>query len=164
MQQSSARLLTFMMRYNLPDSRRIAHAIKVYTYAQRLGSRENLPENLQQGLEWAAILHDIGIHRAEKKHRSAAGCYQELEGPPVAAKLLKKAGLTGPITDRVLFLVGHHHSYQAIDGLDFQLLIEADLLVNMEEDAMEPAACRSIVTKYFKSELGKKLAEPFCGA
>ena len=32
---------------------------------------------------------------------------------------------------RVEYLVGHHHTYKDIDGLDYQILVEADFLVNI---------------------------------
>ena len=47
------------------------------TAAAKVGEREIV--------EAAALVHDIGIHAAEKKYRSAAGEYQEIEGPWLAA-------------------------------------------------------------------------------
>ena len=38
----------------------------------------------------AAVLHDIGIREAERKHGSSAGKYQEVEGPPIARRILEK--------------------------------------------------------------------------
>ena len=38
----------------------------------------------------AAILHDIGIHKAEEKYKSSAGNYQEIEGPPIAKAIMEK--------------------------------------------------------------------------
>jgi hypothetical protein len=52
------------------------------------------------------LLHDIGIHEAERKHNSRAGNWQELEGPPVAKELLKAIDLDDAVKERVLFLIG----------------------------------------------------------
>ena len=35
--------------------------------------------------------------------------------------------------NRVAYLVGHHHSPEQIDGIDYQILIEADYIVNASE-------------------------------
>ena len=91
----------------------------------------------------AAIVHDIGIHKAEKKYGQCGGKLQEKEGPPEAEKLLKKLGADRETIDRVCYLVGHHHTYTEIDGLDYQILIEADFLVNLYEDGVDQKAVRA---------------------
>ena len=35
--------------------------------------------------------------------------------------------------ERIIWLVTHHHTYTNIDGIDYQILIEADFLVNASE-------------------------------
>ena len=35
--------------------------------------------------------------------------------------------------NRVAYLVGYHHSPEQIDGIDYQILIEADYIVNASE-------------------------------
>ncbi len=74
----------------------------------------------------AAILHDIGAPEALRKYGSIDGPYQEKEGPPIARRILEKCGYSGALAERVCFIVGHHHSPEMIDGLDFQILYEAD--------------------------------------
>ena len=44
------------------------------------------------------------------------------------------------IIRRVSYLVGHHHTYDQIDGLDYQILVEADFLVNLYEDGVTKEA------------------------
>jgi len=73
-------VLQAMITFDAGDAKRIQHFLKVYTYATLLGRQEGLHAEVQQTLELAAILHDIGIHAAEAKYRSAAGIYQEKEG------------------------------------------------------------------------------------
>ena len=65
------------------DARRIHHFLKVYAYADTIGRLEGLPEDQQDILRTAAVLHDIGIHAAEEKYGSSSGKYQEIEGPAI---------------------------------------------------------------------------------
>jgi len=60
------------------------------------------------------------------------------------------------VIDRVCFLIGHHHTYTEISGSDYQILVEADFLVNLYEDGMAEAQARSVLQKYFKTETGKE--------
>ena len=75
------RLLTAMIEYDRGDAPRIQHFIKVYEFARIIGKMEKLDEHTQLILESAAIVHDIGIHMAERKYGSSNGKYQEIEGP-----------------------------------------------------------------------------------
>ena len=143
-----------MIDYFQDDVRRVAHALKVYGYAQAIAANEQMDSAQLVALETAAVLHDIGIHEAERLHGSSAGPFQELEGPPVARKILEKLRCDGELNARVCYLVGHHHSYDQIDGIDFQILVEADFLVNIEEDGLSQDAVRIIRKKYFKTASG----------
>ena len=51
---------------------------------------------------------------------------------------LADAGLPGDQVERVAYLVGHHHTYTDIDGIDYQILIEADYIVNASESGYSP--------------------------
>lgn len=149
-------ILTEMMRYNAGDPKRIQHAMKVYTYASLIGEKEGLDERTLDILKTAAALHDIGIHNSEKRHGSSAGNWQELEGPPVARELLAPFHFPMDFVERVCFLIGHHHTYNQIDGLDYQILVEADLLVNSYEDGLSPQTARESGQKLFRTETGKE--------
>lgn len=161
--QLMAALLLRMAFYNGSDTRRIDHALKVYGYAQMIGGNEEMPAPVRANLLMAAVLHDIGIHNAEAKYHSAAGRYQEIEGPPVARAILEELGVPVEMAERVYFLVGHHHSYTQVDGPDFQALIEADFLVNIEEDGLSKESAASIGEKYFRTESGKALLSSLFG-
>lgn len=141
-------ILTAMMRYDAGDPKRIQHALKVFAYASLIGEREGVEPRALAALKTAAALHDIGIHNCEAKYGSAAGNYQELEGPPVARVLLAPFGLPEDFTDRVCFLIGHHHTYSGVDGPDWQILLEADLLVNLYEDGASPGAARAAQPRF----------------
>lgn len=149
-------IMNDMIEYFGEDVRRINHAIKVYGFAKTLGELECLDNNGQFVLEVSAILHDIGIKVSEEKYNSSAGKYQEIEGPAVAKSILKKYKITDESMGRILHLIGNHHSYTKIDGKEFQMLIEADFIVNIFEDNINREAIISIRNKYFKTISGIK--------
>jgi HD superfamily phosphodiesterase len=152
-------VLDLAITYNGNDIKRINHLLKVFSFAHHIGVSENCDPQLQIDIDISAILHDSGIHEDEKKYNSSAGKWQEIEGPKIAQELLKDLPLENNIKDRVLFLIGHHHSYNNIDGIDFQILVEADFLVNMFEDGMAKPECLKIKQNIFKTKSGIKLLE-----
>lgn len=151
--------LNRMVDYFAPDVRRINHALKVYSFASLIGRKENLTAAELEITEIAAVLHDIGIPVSEQKYQSSAERYQEIEGPPVARKILESLNASSDITIRVCFLIGNHHTYTKIAGIDFQILVEADFLVNFFEDEISENAIRSVRDKYFKTETGKSILD-----
>ncbi|MGN0591896.1 MAG: HD domain-containing protein [Ruminococcus sp.] len=154
MEKLSAELAEAMIAYYHGDAKRIHHFMKVYAFAETIAVSEQVNAKRREIIEAAALVHDIGIHAAEKKHKSAAGCYQEIEGPPIACAMLMQIGYSSSVVDRVCFLVGHHHSYQAIDEIDFQILVEADFLANVLDEGMKAKAVREFRDRYFKTETG----------
>ncbi len=148
-----------MIEYYGTDARRIQHFLKVYAFAKEIGEQEGLDEGTQELLEAAAVVHDIGIKVSEEKYHSSAGNYQQLEGPPVARELLGRLGYEEAFIDRVCYLVGHHHTYSSIDGLDYQILVEADFLVNIYEDGMDQKQIESIRNKIFRTKSGSRFLE-----
>ena len=156
------KVINSMIEYNSGDARRIQHAMKVYEFAALMGRMEGIAEKEQQVLEIAAVLHDIGIHICEQKYGNCDGRNQELEGPAVAKAILEN--IMGSEADeafvgRVCYLIGHHHTYTGVTGMDYQLLIEADFLVNAFEDGLPEENIRNVRANIFKSEAGKKLLD-----
>lgn len=146
-----------MIEYYSGDVKRIQHFMKVHSFAKLISEMEQLDKNIIELIEITALVHDIGIKSAEKKYNSNSGKYQEIEGPPIAEKMLSSMNLNKGIIERVTYLIGHHHTYTNIDGIDYQILIEADFLVNMYEDEMSREAILSAYNKIFKTASGKKL-------
>ena len=108
----------------------IDHTLKVLKNAEDIMKGENIGEKEKELISIVAILHDIGAVEAQKKYGSIDGIYQEKEGPAVARKILQKVGYDKNI-DRICFIIGNHHTPSKIDGLDFQIQWEADLLENL---------------------------------
>ncbi|MDF2594352.1 MAG: hypothetical protein K0R69_693 [Clostridia bacterium] len=143
-----------MIHYFQNDVRRINHALKVHSFAKLIATCEAVSEEELLIIEISALLHDIGIKHAELKYHSSSGKYQELEGPPVAQELLFPFSLSEKSLSRILYLIGHHHSYSKIEGLDFQILVESDFIVNIFEDSMDKNNLLTIKDKYFKTKTG----------
>lgn len=144
-----------MMKFYSGAPKQIQHFTKVHNFAHFIGLGEGVDSNTQEILEIAAIVHDIGIKPAIEKHGSGTGTLQELEGPPLAEAMLKGLGFSETIVDRVCYLVGHHHTYSNIDGIDYQILVEADFLVNMYESEMSADTIKTTFNKIFRTETGK---------
>lgn len=149
--------LRAMIQYEAGCPRRIHHFLKVYTFAKMIGEQESLDIHTQSVLEVAAVLHDIGIRPSLEKYQSSAGNYQELEGPPIAEKMLKQMQVQPKDMERICYLIGHHHTYKDIQGLDYQILVEADFLVNIYEDELSAQSAETICKKYFRTKAGMNL-------
>ena len=147
-------ILNEMIKYDTGDVLRIQHFIKVYSFAHMIGELEGMSDEELEILDIASILHDIGIHPAEKKYGNCMGKYQEELGPDEARKLLSSFDLNDKVVDRVCFLIGHHHTYDQVDGLDYQILLEADFLVNSFEDGLNKDAVIIFRDKVFKTKTG----------
>jgi HD superfamily phosphodiesterase len=160
-------VLSKMITYLGSDTKRIHHAMKVYSIACALWDEEAKAKGLtdsderKETLLLAAILHDIGVHEAERKYDSNEGRFQELEGPPVAEAILEDSGADSRLSARVCYLVGHHHSYHLIDDLDFLILVEAEELVNLEEDYADTQTIFASRQITMKTEGAKKLLDSY---
>ena len=139
------------------DSKRIQHFCKVHSYAKLIGETENINKDTLFVLEAAALTHDIGIHICEEKYGACNGKLQEEEGPLIAEKLLTDMGFRNEVIERVIYLIAHHHTYTDIDGIDYQILVEADFLVNIMEGALSKESARNICQNIFKTTCGKKI-------
>lgn len=156
---NTEQLFIKMIDYYSGDPKQIQHFIKVHSFALRIGLAENLDESSLCILETAAIVHDVGIKISIEKYSSSSGKYQEAEGPAIAQTMLEELQYPQEIIDRVCYLVGHHHTYDKIDGMDYQILIEADFLVNMFEDNMSKGSICSVQQKLFRTKTGNRLCE-----
>ena len=148
-----------MIDYYESDPQRIQHFIKVHSFSKLIGEDEKLDPTAQLTLELAALVHDIGIKKAEEVYGSSNGKYQEELGPDAAEELLKKYELDAAMLSRIRYLIGHHHTYSDIEGMDYQILVEADFLVNILEDEMSEEAVSAAYRKIFRTSTGRKICE-----
>jgi len=149
-------VISAMIGYSGGNRHEVEHFLKVYGYAKAIGECEGLDARTQQILEVAAVVHDIGIPRAIEKYGSDAGPYQEELGPAEAKSMLQGLGFDGELIDRVCCLVGRHHTYSNVDGLDCRILLEADYLVNASHGKHGPEAVAAAKEAFFRTETAKK--------
>lgn len=139
------------------DEKRIAHALKVLEYAERIGAAEGGDPLVVKA---AAILHDIGIPEAERKYGSAAGNYQEIEGPPIAERILSESDIDPDRIEHICRIIANHHCAREIETLEFRVLWDADWLVNLEEEfaGVGPEQRTERIDAVFRTEKGRQLA------
>ena len=158
-----AKIMEKMISFSNGNLHDIDHLIRVWTYAKTIGELEKLDSETLFILEVAAITHDIACPLCREKYGNTNGKYQENEGIPLVKELLRDTGMTDPQINRVAFLVGHHHTFTGIEGVDWQILIEADYIANASENGYSEQNIQSFIEKNAKTESGKQLIrQVFC--
>ena len=158
-----AEVVKKMVEYSKGDLHDINHFMKVYAYAKTIAEGENLSPEQQKLVEVTAVVHDIACPLCRKKYGSADGKHQELEGGPLVREFLHDTGLTPAQVDRVAYLVSHHHTLTDIDGIDYQILIEADYIVNAAESEYSKESIKGFINKVMQTNSGSMLARQiFC--
>lgn len=152
-----------MIKLYRGDAKRMQHFCKVHSYAKLIAENENMDKKDLFILETAALTHDIGIHLCEEKYGNCNGKLQEKEGPAIAKKLLQELGFAEDVSERVQYLIAHHHTYDKIDGMDYQILVEADFLVNIMEDNLSKEAASHAYHTIFKTECGRQICRDMFG-
>lgn len=160
MNQQLQALYVEMINYFSGDPRRIQHWIKVHSLAKQIALGEGLEEHALFILEATAMLHDCGIKIGEEKYGigHAYGYVQEVEGPPVARNILEKLNFAPQDIERICYIIAHHHTYDNIVGLDYQILVEADFLVNLFEHGDSGKAIANAIANIFKTRTGTAIA------
>lgn len=156
-------ITTKMIEYSKGNLHDINHFMKVYAYAKIIGECEKLDKNTQTALEVAAVVHDIACPLCREKYGNTNGKYQEKEGEILVTEFLKDTGYSEEFINRIIFLVGHHHTLKDITGLDYQILIEADYIVNADESNYSKAGINITMEKIFKTPTGITLLKSIYG-
>lgn len=152
------RLIAEMKKVFGSDQKRITHALTVLENAQSILKKEGGDPKVVVA---AAVLHDIGIREAERKHGSNAGRFQEMEGPAIARPIMENLKLDPDTVDHVEKIIANHHSAKDIDTREFRILWDADWLVNLPEEFPDKKGeeLSRFISKVFKTETGKEMAQ-----
>ncbi len=148
-----------MIQYSNGSRHDIQHFLKVWSYAKTIGELEHLDDETQLILEIAALMHDITCPLCRQKYGSTKAEFQEKEGMILGAEFLKDIQLSDTIKQRIIYLIGHHHTLDSINGLDYQILIEADYLVNADEASYSHSDIEHFMKNYFKTKTGIQLLQ-----
>jgi HD superfamily phosphodiesterase len=140
------------------DNRRIDHAHKVTGYVEQLMTGEGGDYRIVVA---AGLLHDIGIHVAEKKYHSTSGKYQEIEGPPIAREILTRLAFPETEIDEICQIIANHHSPGKINTRNFKILYDADWLVNLRDEynIENQRKLRAVIGRVFLTSTGRSLAK-----
>lgn len=152
-----AQVMEKMMAFSDGNIHDIDHLIRVWTYAKTIGELECLDRNAQFILEVAAITHDIACPLCREKYGNTNGKHQEREGEIMVRDFLADTGMSDEQIGRVAFLVGHHHTFSDIDGMDYQILVEADYIANATENGYGHENAQNFLRKIMKTESGKRI-------
>lgn len=142
-----------------PDGSNIHHLMAVHEYSRLIAQMEGVDEHTLFITEVAAYLHDIGVKISKEKYGNSEPSHQEAEGPIIAREILAPYRLSDDDLDRICFIIGHHHTYKAIDGIDFQIIVEADYIVNLMEGYCKKDSLKNMKNEVFKTNSGKYILE-----
>ena len=156
---SVAEAMKKMILFSNGNKHDINHFLKVHAYAQTIGACEGMQADALETLELAAIVHDIACPLCREKYGNTNGNYQQLEGAPLTREFFADTGVPTEQVERIVWLVSHHHTLRPIEGLDHQILIEADYLVNAEESGLSEANIRHMKDTVFQTATGTQLLE-----
>lgn len=135
----------------------IEHTLRVLRNAEEIMEEEDVRPDEREQISIVAILHDIGALEAQRKYGSMEAKYQEKEGPMIARRILENLGYDPKGVDRICYIVGNHHTPSKIDGLDFQIQWEADLLDNLAYMQKKPSS-QEFIDENFKTKAGRRMA------
>lgn len=156
-------IMAKMIAYSEGNLHDINHFLKVYAYAGTIAELEGVSVKEKETAEIAAIIHDIACPLCREKYGNTNGKYQEREGIILAREFLADTGLPEDMSERIVYLVGHHHTPQEVDGIDYQILLEADYLVNVDEMHFSDENIRNAEEKLFQTASGKELLKAIYG-
>ncbi len=151
--------VTKMISLSNGNQHDICHFLKVWGFARTIGEAENLDERTLMTLEFAAVVHDIACPMLREERGSAPGSLQEEVGPPLVREFFKDTGMDEEMLERICYLVGHHHTFRNVDGMDYQILLEADFLVNAGEHENDRKAVGKFRERVFKTRTGRTLLD-----
>ncbi len=155
----TAQIMEKMIAISEGNIHDIDHFIRVWTYAKTIGELEGLDRHTQKIVEISAIIHDIACPLCREKYGNTNGKYQEKEGMILAKQFLTEFDLSKEDQERIVYLVGHHHTFDQIDGIDYQILIEADYIANASENGYPQKNILNFMDKIMKTESAKRITK-----
>lgn len=155
-QQAMKRMIDY---YAACDSTQIAHTLCVHEYTRMLAMREGYDERKRGLLEIAALLHDIGCPSAKWKYGDSQPIHQQQEGMCIAADWFASdpSWLDTQEAQWVVDVVGAHHNAVQAEVLGFEVLYEADLIVNLFEGYYPVDYADVYYRKMVRTKSGKQL-------
>ena len=135
----------------------INHLMKVYTFAGCIARGEGLSDEEVRTTELSAILHDISCPLCRKLYGNTHWSYQEAHGETLIYDFFQGEQMPENEVKEIAYIVSHHHTYSAVNGTPFQILYEADFLVNAGEQHYEKTAVLQMRNEAFRTKTGIEL-------
>lgn len=158
-----SKMVTFYERESQVVVHDVNHFMKVWGFARTIGILEGLDPVTQETLELAAVAHDIACPLCRRKYGQADGRHQELEGEVLTRQFYEEFHLPEEQLERICYIVAHHHSFSGVQGLDYQIMLEADFLVNAGESEVSLDGILNFREKVFRTETGIRLLNQMYG-
>lgn len=105
------------------------------------------------------MIHDIACPLCREKYGDTDGKHQELESPALVEAFFTELPAARPDVGRISWLAAHHHTYTDIGGIDHQILLEADYLVNADEQGHSRSAIENFRRRVFRTASGTHLLD-----
>lgn len=156
-------MVTFYERESQVVVHDVNHFMKVWGFARTIGIMEGLDPVAQETLELAAVAHDIACPLCRRKYGQADGRHQELEGEELTRQFYEEFHLPEEQLERICYIVAHHHSFSGVQGLDYQIMLEADFLVNAGESEVSLDGILNFREKVFRTGTGIRLLNQMYG-
>ena len=118
---------------------------------------EGVSRREQEIIEIAAILHDLACRCAEKNTEIPTENTRRRRGLFWRGSFWRTVACREDMAERIVYLVGHHHTLTDVDGMDYQILIEADYLVNADESHYSQENIRHTMETVFRTATGISL-------
>ena len=155
----TTQIMEKMVAFSGGDLHDITHFMTVWTFAKKIGEQEGLDAHTLFILEVAAIVHDIACPLCRQKYGRADGRLQETESEPLVRSFLADTGLSADDIDRVAFLASHHHTLEGIEGMDWQILVEADFIANAMENRTSREDMLDFCEKVMRTDAARQIME-----
>ncbi len=139
----------------------IQHTTDVYGYAEQIREVEGGDILTVRA---GALYHDIGIPEAKRVHGSGRGKFQEIEGPPIARRILSDLDMDPDRIDHVCRIIANHHTAHdqaTVNTIEFKIIWDADALVNLRRrrDNTDDERFIEIMNETFRTEKGLVIAK-----
>ena len=158
-----ANLTKRMVQYYGKNPTDTHHFMGVYAFSVIIAKGEKVDKESMVIIERAAVILDIACPLCREKYGDVNGKHQEIESPALVREFLKDFGCSRDFIDRIAFLIGHHHTPDGIDGIVYQILIEADYLVYAYEMNFSKESITAMYDKFFRTSTGRAMLKEMYG-
>lgn len=149
-----AQIATKMILVSHGNHHDIRHFQEVFAYASIICTLEGVNSEQSFNTRVAALLHDIACPFLREEKGYCDPHEQEDLGTGYATAFLMGFGLQDFYIRKIVHLVGIHHSWDKADSIEAQILMEADFIVNAQEQELDSQKVLDVRNKFFKTNSG----------